>query len=100
MSRRLKGWLAGAGAFATLVGSLYAGWATLDARYAKADQVQQQFQSVGETLKKGQLQQLRRERFELQREKARRPLTGLEQGRLKEVEDAIGDLERELGLKH
>ena len=80
----------------TLVGMLWAGYATLDGRYAHSADVEKKFGTLEQTLKKGQRQQLRREEFDLQRERAQAPLTRLEQERLREVQDAIKELDKEL----
>ena len=50
----------------TLIGMLWAGYATLDGRYARAADVEKKFTTLERTLKQGQRQQLRREEFDLQ----------------------------------
>lgn len=94
LERKVRAWLSSITASVALIGSLYAGWLALDTRYAKASEVNQQFQVLEQTLREGQRQQLRREEFELLREQKRRTLTDLEEARLLEVQDAIRTLDR------
>lgn len=75
---------------------LWAGYATLDGRYAHSADVERKFTGLEKTLKRGQRQQLRREEFDLLREKAQAPLTRLEQERLQEVQDALRELDKEI----
>lgn len=94
LEKKVRSWLSTGAAGVALIGSLYAGWLALDTRYAKASEVSQQFQVLEDTIREGQRQQLRREEFELLREKKRRPLTDLEESRLLEVQDAIKALDK------
>jgi len=75
---------------------LWAGYATLDGRYAHSADVERKFTTLERTLKQGQRQQLRREEFDLLREQVQMPLTRLELERLREVQDVIKDLDREI----
>lgn len=80
----------------TLVGMLWGGYATLDGRYAHSADVERKFTTLERTLKQGQRQQLRREEFDLLREKEQGPLTRLEKERLQEVQDTVRELDKEI----
>lgn len=104
--RNVLAWIGMGSAAAALVGSLWTGWMTLDARWAKAaelkqlaGQTDQRIQGIDRTLKTGQQQQLRREEIELQREQERRRLSEFERRRLEEVRDQLQQLKHELGGK-
>lgn len=89
-------WIGYATAFCALVGSLWGGKVILDSSYAGAAEVRQQFNDLKLFLLKKDLRDLNKERVELLREKERRPLTRLEQGRLSDIEEEIRGLQRDL----
>ena len=87
-----------AAALLGLVGILWAGYTTVDERYARAADVQQRFEMLDKTLKQGQRQQLRREETEyLQKGLNQGGLTIIEKKRLQEVQDEIQAIDRDLG---
>ena len=85
--------------FALMLAVWGAGWggkAVLDTNYAGAADTRQKFDSLQLFLSKKDLRDLKRERGELERAKETRGLSGYEKGRIKEINDEIETLEKEL----
>lgn len=80
----------------TMIALLWAGYVTIDERYARAGEVREQFGTINRTLKEGQYQQARNEEITLRREAEKRRLSDFERRRLEEVTDNRKRLEYEL----
>lgn len=91
-----KNRIAQATALCTLIGTIAGGLWALDSRYARAGDVRQQVSEIKGLYLQSELRGLKKEKFELEVTKQRRPLSNLEQGRLREVSDEIQRVQDQL----
>jgi len=89
-------WIGYATAFCALIGSLWGGKLVLDTTYAGAADTSKKFDSLQLFLLKKDLRELKKERGELEQEKEHRSLTKYEKTRLKELDEEITGLERDV----
>lgn len=85
--------------FMLVVSAVGTGWGVkvgLDTTYAGAADTRQKFDSLQQFLTKKDLRDLKRERGVLEREQEAGGLSKYEKGRLKEIIDEIGALEKEV----
>jgi len=96
----MKRWLTWAAGFAGLLGMLLTGVITADTRYAKAGDVRRQVDEIKVLQLKSEARSLSRDRFALEVERARRPLTRTERERLTQIEEELRDVEAEIRALH
>ena len=89
-------WIKWASALLALVGVIWGGSWTLDERYARAMDVNAQIGDVKVLYLESERRALRREKFDLENARERRPLTPLEKARLKDVQDEMKGIEEKV----
>jgi len=85
-------------AIGLIVGTLYASWAWLHVEFVPAADFSQKFQSVEKELKQSRYDSLRREEFEWLKEMRQRRLSDPEIKRMREIQQSIRQLEKELKI--
>ena len=89
-------WIKWASGLVALVGSLWVGFLQFDSTYARAMDVQAQIGDVKVLYLESERRALRREKFDLENARERRPLTPLEKARLKDVQDEMKGIEEKV----
>ena len=92
----LTDWLKGAGAVLALIGSVWGGTVYLENHFQTVADAAVQFAEVKQLYLQSEHRGVRRQIFELENTKSQRPLTPLEDRRLKELYDELRLLDEQI----